>query len=69
MALFDIQMCCFANYSKNEILRNADFIREAMIELMTTNQEFIESILIQTSNRDMLKKRFKIWTEILDSII
>ena len=37
--------CCICNrYSKNEILRNADFIREAMIELMTTNKEFIDSI-------------------------
>lgn len=69
MALFDIQMCCFANYSKNEILRNADFIREAMIELMTTNKEFIDSILIQTSNREVLKKRFKIWLDKLDDIV
>lgn len=69
MALFDIQMCCFANYSKNEVLRNADFLREAMIELMTSNQEFIDSILIQTSNREVLKKRFKIWFDKLDEII
>ena len=69
MALFDIQMCCFANYSKNEILRNADFIREAMIELMTTNRDFIDSILIQTSNKEVLKKRFKIWLNKLDEII
>lgn len=69
MALFDIQMCCFANYSKNEILRNADFIREAMLELMTSNEEFISSILIQTSSREILKKRFKIWLNKLDEII
>ncbi len=69
MALFDIQMCCFANYSKNEILRNADFIREAMLELMSNNKEFIDSILIQTSNKDMLKLRFKIWLDKLDEIV
>jgi hypothetical protein len=69
MALFDIQMCCFANYSKNEIFRNADFIREAMLELMSNNKEFIDSILIQTSNKDMLKLRFKIWFNKLDEII
>jgi hypothetical protein len=69
MALFDIQMCCFANYSKNEILRNADFIREAMLELMSSNKEFIDSILIQTSNKDMLKLRFKIWLDKLDEIV
>lgn len=69
MALFDIQMCGFVNYSKNEILRNADFIREAMLDLMTNNKDFIDSILIQTSNKDVLKKRFKIWLDKLDEIL
>lgn len=69
MALFDIQMCGFVNYSKNEILRNADYIREAMLELMTNNQGFIDSILLQTSNKEVLKKRFKIWLEKLDEIV
>lgn len=69
MALYDIQMCGFVNYSKNEVLRNADFIREAMIELMINNREFIDSILIQTSNKDVLKKRYKIWFEKLEEII
>jgi hypothetical protein len=69
MALFDIQMCGFVNYSKNEILRNADYIREAMLELMTNNQSFIDSILLQTSDKDVLKKRFKIWLEKLDEIV
>ena len=69
MALFDIQMCGFVNYSKNEILRNADYIREAMLELMTNNQNFIDSILLQTSDKDILKKRFKIWFKKLDDIV
>jgi hypothetical protein len=69
MALYDIQMCGFVNYSKNEVLQYADFIREAMLDLMTNNQEFIDSILIQTSDKDILKKRFKIWFNKLDEII
>jgi hypothetical protein len=69
MALFDIQMCGFVNYSKNAILSKADYIREAILELMTNNQDFIDSILIQTSNKEVLKKRFKIWIEKLDEII
>ena len=40
-----------------------------MIELMINNKEFIESILIQTSNKDVLKKRFNIWLEKLDEIV
>ncbi|RZJ40948.1 MAG: HNH endonuclease, partial [Chryseobacterium sp.] len=31
--------------------------------------EFIDSILIQTSNREVLKKRFKIWLNKLDEIV
>jgi len=30
---------------------------------------FIDSILIQTSNKDVLKKRFNIWLEKLDEIV
>lgn len=69
MALYDVQLCGFANYSKNEVFRHADFIREAMLDLMTNNKEFIESILIQTSDKTVLKKRFKIWLNKLEEII
>jgi hypothetical protein len=69
MALYDIQMCGFANYSKNEILRNADFIREAMLDLMSNNRDFIDAILLQTSDQTILKKRFKIWLDKLDEIV
>jgi len=69
MALFDIQLCGFVNYSKNDVLRNADFIRESMLDLMKNNQTFIDSILIQTSDRNILKTRFKIWLEKLEEII
>jgi hypothetical protein len=69
MALFDVQMCGFVNYSKNEVLNKVDFIREALLDLMINNQDFIDSILIQTSNKEVLKKRFKIWLEKLDEII
>lgn len=69
MSLFDIQMCGFANYLKNDILRNADAIREAMINLMTSNIEFIESIEKSTSDKKVLQKRFKIWLDKLDEIL
>ena len=69
MALYDVQMCGFANYSKNEVLRNADYIREAMLDLMINDKDFIDSILIQTSDKTVLKTRFKIWFNKLDEII
>jgi hypothetical protein len=69
MALYDIQLCGFVNHSKNDVFRNADYIRESMLDLMINNQKFIDSILIQTSDRNVLKTRFKLWLEKLDEII
>lgn len=69
MSLFDIQMCGFVNYPKNDILRNMDAIREAMLDLMTTNSDFIESIEKSTSDKKVLQNRFKIWFTKLDDIL
>lgn len=69
MALFDIQMCGFAIYEKNQIISRADDIREALIELMTNNEEFTRSIEIQTSDREQVTKRFKIWLDTLEGIV
>lgn len=69
MSLFDIQMCGFVNYSKNEILRNADNIREAMLDLMATNNDFNDSIEKSTSDKKVLQNRFKIWLDKLDEIL
>ncbi len=69
MALFDIQMCGFLHYDKHQIIQNADRIREALIELMSYNDEFIASIEIKTSDRNSVKKRFKIWSETLENIL
>lgn len=44
MALYDVQMNGFIKYSKDQIIRHSEEIREAMYELMTTNIDFIDSI-------------------------
>ena len=69
MALYDIQMVGFVNYTKNEVLSNADLIREGLLDLMINNQQFKEYITWQTSDTDVLKKRFRIYMDMLDSII
>lgn len=69
MALFDIQFYGFMNYSKNDVLRNADLIRDALLDLMITNQEFKDAILINTSNKEVLKKRFSLWMAKLEQIM
>ncbi|WP_181306839.1 DUF262 domain-containing protein [Rufibacter sp. XAAS-G3-1] len=69
MALFDLQMVGFVNYSKNSILANADAIREGLLDLMITDTKFQELIGYKTSDTDNVKKRFKIYMELLENII
>lgn len=69
LALFDIQMCGFVNYEKNQVISHADELREALIHLMSNNEEFINAIEIKTNDRNILTKRFKIWFETLEKIM
>lgn len=69
MALYDVQMVGFVNYSKNDVLANADLIREGLLDLMINNQQFKEQITWQTSDTDVLKKRFRTYMDMLDRII
>ena len=68
-ALYDILMDSMARHDTNVIMRHLDAIKEAYIELMVSNQDFIESIMIRTSDKTMVNKRFKIWNNVLDEII
>jgi hypothetical protein len=48
-SLFDVLMWSLANHDKNQIMANLDSIREALIVLMTEDEEFIDSIELSTS--------------------
>ncbi|TGN00045.1 GmrSD restriction endonuclease domain-containing protein [Leptospira dzoumogneensis] len=69
MAIFDIVMVCFNNYSKNTIMKYADDIRESLIDLMSNNEEFIDAIETKTSDSESTKKRFVVWSQILENLI
>lgn len=69
LALFDLQMVGFRNYSKNEVLAKADYIREALLDLMINNEEFQLLIAYKTSDTDNVKRRFRIWMDTLEEII
>lgn len=69
MALFDLQMCGFVNYSKNEILSNSDLIREGLLKLMIEDSLFQDLIGYKTSDTDNVKKRFAIYMSMFDGII
>lgn len=69
MALFDLQMVGFVNYSKNQVLANADAIREELLGLMITDVVFQNVIGYKTSDTDNVKKRFKIYMDMLERVI
>lgn len=69
MALYDVQMYSFTRYKKEDLIRHADEIRDSMYELMTSSQEFIEAIEINTSSTEMVNRRFKMWLDRLDDIM
>ena len=68
-SLYDILMSSFAGKDKNQIMANLDAIREALIVLMTDNQDFIDAIELSTSAIKMVTKRFDIWRLTLDNIL
>lgn len=68
-SLYDIVMYTFAREDKNVIFQNLDSIREALIDLMTENQEFIDSIELSTSSVQAVTKRFDLWRFALQDII
>ena len=60
-SLYDILMDSFARRDKNITMRNLDSIREALIYLMTSDQQFIDSIELSTSSTQAIHMRFTKW--------
>jgi 5-methylcytosine-specific restriction endonuclease McrA len=69
MALFDVQMCCFAKYEQSQFQNHYDEIRERMLDLMCNDPEFGDAIEIQTSSTVRMQTRFAKWLGALDSIL
>lgn len=69
VSLFDILMDSFAREDKNKVYQNLDRVREALIDLMTNDQDFIDSILLGTSGKKAVTTRFDIWRSTLKSIL
>ncbi len=58
VSLFDIYMGFFADQDRNLVTRNSDLIREATMNLMASDQAFIDSITRATSGNKQVKLRF-----------
>jgi hypothetical protein len=68
-SLYDILMYSFAREDKNKVYQNLDAIRESLINLMTNDDEFINSIELSTSSVQAVTKRFDKWRLALQEII
>jgi hypothetical protein len=68
-SLYDILINQFATAYKNSAMANLDAIREALIVLMTEDQEFIDSIELSTSSQKAVTTRFDKWRKTLDAVL
>jgi 5-methylcytosine-specific restriction endonuclease McrA len=68
---FEVVMVGFSRYKKNQIKEySSDILRDELIYLMTSNNEFINSISgTGTTNTDKVRQRFKIWDGALEKIV
>ena len=68
-SIYDILMWSMARADKNRVMACLDSIREALLSLMTEDQEFIESIELSTSSAKAINVRFDRWRAALDSVL
>jgi hypothetical protein len=68
-SLYDILMWFFSREDKNKVYHNSDAIREALIYLMTHDQDFIDSIELSTSRLQAVRIRFRKLEDIIENIL
>jgi uncharacterized protein with ParB-like and HNH nuclease domain len=68
-SLFDVWMGVFWDKDKNQVFARLDAIREALIDLMVSNEAFIDSILIGTSDAKKVRTRFDIARHLVEEIL
>jgi rubredoxin len=68
LALADVQLWGFTKFKKVDVMAHADAIREAAIELMSDLQ-FTDVVTNNTSDPARVEKRFRMWKDMLDSVL
>lgn len=68
-SLYDVMMGVFHSKDKNRVYAALDSIREGLIDLMTTNPEFIDAITLGTSEIDRVTKRFDLVRHLVDDLL
>ena len=69
VSLFEITMDSMARIQPNVLMRHLDQIREAFIELVTSNADFINATSRASADKRAVQMRFKLWNDILESIV
>ncbi len=67
--LYDVVMWGFTRYEKNQIFPHIDAIRDNLIELMTTDPIFVDTITSAVGDRTKTTYRFEAWRDRLKSIV
>lgn len=68
-ALFDVVMYGFTRYEENQIVPTGDSIREALIHLITNDDDFVDAISTYTDNKNKIQVRFEKWLSELKEIV
>ncbi|MGB5070336.1 MAG: DUF262 domain-containing protein [Flavobacteriales bacterium] len=69
VSLYDILMDTFARMDKNQSYRHMDRLGEALIDVMSREQRFIDSIELSTSSMKAINARFSIWRDAVQSVV
>ncbi|NLF02864.1 MAG: DUF262 domain-containing protein [Anaerolineales bacterium] len=68
-SLYDVLLGTFARVEKSRAYAALDTLREGILDLMTSNQEFIDAILLGTSEQRRVIKRFDLMWHLVDDIL
>lgn len=68
-SLYDILMYSFSREDKNRVYQSLDSVKEALVSLMTEDQEFVAAIELSTSSVQAVTVRFDKWRASLQAIL
>jgi hypothetical protein len=68
-SLYDVWMGIFCNKDKNQVYAALDALKESLIDLMASNEDFIDAILIGTSSPKKVQKRFDLARSVIDDVL
>ena len=68
-SLFDVWMNIFSDKDKNRVFACLDSLREGLLDLMSTNGEFIDAIMVGTSANEKVRKRFDLSRKVVEEIL